>query len=90
MMKIKELIRIFARYISDWKLERRIKWKIKHGYIEPDGTPIKCIYCDSTELEDFNECYIDGYGSTLTEYSVRCKECGKTVSTWCCGYWDIY
>lgn len=90
MKKITELIRIFGRYISDWKLKRIIKWEIKNGYIEPDGTPIKCIHCDSTELEEFNEYHIDGYGSTLAEYSVRCKKCGKTVGHWAYGYWDIY
>ena len=51
---------------------------------------IKCIHCNSTELEEFNEYYLDGYGSTLMEYSVRCKKCGKTVGHWSCGYWDIY
>ena len=90
MKKITELIRIFRRYISDWKLKRIIKWEIKNGYIEPDGTPIKCIHCDSTDLEEFNEYYIDGYGSTLAEYSVRCKKCGRTVGHWAYGYWDIY
>lgn len=90
MKKITELIRIFGRYISDWKLKRIIKWEIKNGYIEPDGTPIKCIHCDSTELEEFNEYHIDGYGSTLAEYSVRCKKCGKTVGHWAYGYWEIY
>ena len=73
------MIRIFGRCISDWKLKRIIEWEIKCGYIEPDGTPIKCIHCNSTELEEFNEYYIDGYGSTLAEYSVRCKKCGRTV-----------
>ena len=63
MKKITELIRIFGRYISDWKLKRIIKWEIKNGYIEPDGTPIKCIHCDSTDLEEFNEYYIDGYAA---------------------------
>lgn len=90
MKKITELIRIFGRYISDWKLKRIIKWEIKNGYIEPDGTPIKCIHCNSTELEEFNEYHIDGYGSTLAEYSVRCKKCGKTVGHWGYGYWNIY
>lgn len=90
MKKITELIRIFGRYISDWKLKRIIKWEIKNGYIEPDGTPIRCIHCDSTELEEFNEYHIDGYGSTLAEYSVRCKKCGRTVGHWAYGYWDIY
>lgn len=89
MKKITELIRIFRRYISDWKLKRIIEWEIKCGYIEPDGTPIKCIHCDSTELEEFNEYHIDGYGSTLAEYSVRCKKCGRTVGHWAYGYWDI-
>ena len=89
MKKITELIRIFGRYISDWKLKRIIKWEIKNGYIEPDGTPIKCIHCDSIELEEFNEYHIDGYGSTLAEYSVRCKKCGRTVGHWAYGYWDI-
>lgn len=85
MKKLKKLIRIFGRYISDWKLKRIIKWEIKNGYIEPDGTPIKCIHCDSTELEEFNEYHLDGYGSTLMEYSVRCKKCGKTVGHWFVG-----
>ena len=84
------MIRIFGRCISDWKLKRIIKWEFKNGYIEPDGTPIKCIHCDSTDLEEFNEYYIDGYGSTLAEYSVRCKKCGRTVGHWSYGYWDIY
>ena len=94
MKKLKKLIKTFISHIlckySDWKLKRIIEWEIKNEYIEPDGTPIKCIHCDSTELEEFNEYYLDGYGSPLMEYSVRCKKCGKTVGHWCCGYWDIY
>lgn len=86
MKRIKELIKTFINHLlykcSDWKLKRIIKLKIKCGYIEPDGTPIKCIHCDSTDLEEFNEYYLDGYGSTLIEYSVRCKKCDKTAGHW--------
>ena len=94
MKKLNKLIKTFISHIlrkcSDWKLKRIIEWEIKCGYIEPDGTPIKCIHCDSTELEEFDEYHIDGYGSTLAEYSVRCKKCGRTVGHWAYGYWDIY
>ena len=88
--KIEKIKRKIICKYSDWKLKKRIKWEIKHGYIETDGNPIKCIYCNSEELEDFDEYYLDGHGSTLLEYSVRCKKCGKTVGIWSCGSWRMY
>ena len=88
--KIKKIIRKNIYKYSDPKLKKIIKWEIKHGYIETNGRPIKCIYCNSEELEDFDEYYLDGYGSHLLEYSVRCKKCGKTAGIWSYGSWQIY
>jgi len=54
------------------------------GYIAKDGEPLKCEFCNSKELEDFNESYND-YG--LMEYGVKCKDCGKVLAYWAYGNW---
>lgn len=54
------------------------------GYIAKNGEPLKCEFCDSKELEDFNENYSD-YG--IVEYSVKCEECGKVLAHWAYGDW---
>lgn len=66
--------------------EETAKYLIEEGYIREDLTPIKCVDCGSTELEDFGHMYEDCY---LVEYSVHCVRCGKIQGTWSYGGWSL-
>lgn len=59
---------------------------IVEGYIEEDGTPIKCYHCEHTEFEIKDKCHIEGL---LCEYGVYCKKCGKLTAYWAYGNWAV-
>ena len=64
-----------------------MRWKnIKLGYIDIDGTPLKCFECGSKELEDLNYDYIE---HTICEYDCKCKNCGQQLGHWAYGYWSM-
>lgn len=57
-----------------------------NGYIKKDGTPIKCIFCDSKDLKRTNE----SYGPVgLEECEVICQSCNKITGRWAYGNWCI-
>lgn len=62
----------------------------RNGYIDENGAPLKCIYCDCEELFLADERY-GGYSEPcgLMEYSVFCKKCTKEVGHWAYGNWSI-
>lgn len=55
------------------------------GYIGDKGQPLKCLYCDSKELDERNTYYENHY---IVEYQVYCKKCDKTVGQWSYGRWE--
>ncbi len=58
---------------------------VRDGYIDGTGKPLKCLFCDSSNLKDTN--YIkSNYG--IEEYDVVCKDCGKVVGHWAYGNWS--
>ena len=73
------------------KMKYNWQFKLYHlkrrllGYIERDGTPKKCPYCKSKELETYEE-FIHDQGF-IEEYWVRCKKCKKQVGIWAYGSW---
>ena len=52
-----------------------------------DGTPIKCPYCKSSVLEDFN---VDRMEYIVLEYDTRCAKCGKILGHWSYGHWNLW
>jgi len=58
----------------------------KEGYINEKGQPLKCLHCDSKNLEDYGHIY-ENLG--CVEYQVRCKDCKKHVNTWSYGNWEL-
>lgn len=65
----------------------RIHELITEGYVDNDLEPLKCRYCDSTDLEDCNYSYLDGV--LLQEYDCKCEKCGKLLGHWAFGCWEI-
>lgn len=63
-----------------------IKQLEKEKYITEDGTPLKCLYCDSKDLENIN-IMRSNYG--IEEYDVQCKSCKKIVGRWGYGNWAL-
>ena len=60
--------------------------QVNTGYIDNNGRPLKCQYCEGTEFKYVNEHYCQ-YG--LEEYEFECKSCGKIVGHWAYGYWMV-
>lgn len=55
-------------------------------YYQENCCPIKCLKCQSTELEDRILDTLDGH--TILEYSIHCSGCGTMVGYWAYGYFD--
>lgn len=83
----------------------RLKWKMQElyyyimpykllklrGYIDKNGTPIKCRICKSKEITETNHQF-GGWNipeGCLTEYDVICKKCGAVCGHWEFGSWEI-
>ena len=70
MLKLKLIDKI--RYkIENIIVNMYLKYMQLRGYILKDGTPIKCPYCKSTLLEDFN---VDRMEYIVLEYDTRCAK----------------
>lgn len=54
--------------------------QIDDGYIQEDGYPLKCQFCDSTNLD---------WKCNLEEKEVKCHDCGKLVGYWAYGNWTV-
>lgn len=65
----------------------KVKYKRKTitDYYNEDGMPIKCKFCDSTELEDEVEERLD---YTASRYAVVCTQCHAEVGYWAYGYFN--
>lgn len=63
---------------------------VDKGYIDYEGTPIKCPHCGGKKLEQCNR-EVGGYNipdGCLTEFDMCCKECGEVVAHWAYGGWE--
>jgi hypothetical protein len=68
-------------------LEKYIQIMIEDGYwAKEDLQPIKCVDCESKDLEDFDYDYIS---HMVCEYSRRCKDCNKVLGHWAYGNWQL-
>lgn len=54
------------------------------NYYEIDGNPIKCIHCESTNLD---ERITDTISFHPVEKECFCKECKKVLNSWSYGAW---
>lgn len=86
MLKLRLIDKI--RYKMDSiKTILHLKYMKSKGYILKDGTPIKCPYCKSSVLEDFN---VDIMEYIVLEYDTRCAKCGKILGHWSYGHWNLW
>ncbi|PWA11103.1 hypothetical protein DCC39_10415 [Pueribacillus theae] len=71
-------------------MEEYIEQMIKDGYhSKNDFEPIKCVHCQSTDLED-TDFIVEELGTHVTtEYRKVCKKCGKEVGYWSYGNWQL-
>lgn len=68
----------------DVTFEDYMKRLEREGYIsERDGAPLKCLWCDSKDLEEIRlyEEYMH------VETRVICNDCGKHTGLWSYGTW---
>jgi len=56
-------------------------------YINRNGSPRKCRFCDCTEFKQVHKYYEEGH--RLVEFQVQCLECGKINGIWAYGHWEI-
>lgn len=66
-------------------MEKYIREQIDCGYIAENGTPLKCQFCDSKELETFH----NHEDHILVEKLVYCKSCNERVGDWNYGSWSV-
>ena len=69
--------------ILKYKLSRFIN--VLLGYNHKDGSPRKCPFCKSKDLEVYKTFRHDqGF---IEEEWIRCKRCKKQVAVWAYGSW---
>lgn len=66
----------FSEYIKDL---------IDNGYILNDGTPLKCIHCESNDIKFDHKSHIQG---VVTEIEVTCNSCKNNTGNYYCGIWE--
>lgn len=68
-----------------------INQQIEDGYLDgKDGEPIRCHFCDSTNLEDLDHIVEELGTHVVTEYKKKCLDCEEIVGEWAYGYWYPY
>lgn len=65
--------------------EQYVRKLVTDGYINEKGAPLKCLFCDSKELED-NYTYEN---HSAVENTVICKICKKPTGQWSYGSWEL-
>ena len=73
----RDVIRDMSKYINHL---------VNKGFVTEDGTPLKCVHCESDNLQQVNECY-GQYG--IEEYQIQCKNCNNITGHWAYGNWQI-
>ena len=56
-------------------------------YYDDEHRPIRCRFCESTNITSKTTGYIEGYAC---EAEYRCGDCGEKVGYWAYGYFDPY
>jgi hypothetical protein len=59
---------------------------VKDGFLSENGHPLKCRFCESKNFKEHGE-YYDERGKV--EYQLSCNDCGKELSIWAYGSWDL-
>lgn len=71
----------------DESFEDYIKRLEHEGYIsERDGYPLKCLWCESKDLEHIN--YYEEF-AFVVEIKVVCNDCNKETGNWSYGSWYL-
>lgn len=71
------------KFINNIKSWLRLTFNY-HKYYYPSGEPIKCHYCNSSNLED-EIIHIDG--GYPSEVEISCGDCQKTLSYFAYGFY---
>ena len=66
-------------------MQEYLKKMVDEGYINEDGSPIKCV-CGETEFE-MTDKYYSHFG--IEEYQLKCPSCGAKVGHWAFGNWLV-
>lgn len=83
-MKLLHKFRMFIIKHFVKKEETELNLLIKWGYIANNLCPLKCTYCESKNLGDRNQDYMDGH--ILIEEECYCEDCGKAAGFWVYGH----
>lgn len=77
----------FDKSFEQLTFEVELEKRIKDGYIDEIGTPLKCV-CGCKKFKKVNIYNEEGYE---VEYSLECKNesCYKIVGTWSYGHWQL-
>lgn len=77
----------FDKSLEQLTFEAELEKRIKDGYIDEIGTPLKCV-CGCKKFTKVNIYNDEGYE---VEYSLECKNeiCFKIVGTWSYGNWQL-
>lgn len=80
--------RIFVEkdLVKNQSIEQYLKELEEQGYIANDGKPLKCIYCDSSEIEEINHIYEE---NILIEHEIECLNCFKITGLNIRDSWQI-
>jgi len=67
-------------------MEEYIRQQIKDGYINNNGSPLKCHKCECNKLEQKIN---DRMESIVCEYKMICTNCNSDVGYWSYGNWQL-
>lgn len=62
-----------------------LEQQIEDGYLDTDCEPIKCIFCESTDLENDNHIMEE---HMVVEFDKVCNNCGEVLGNWAYGMWS--
>lgn len=76
--------------LNDAVYEDMVTRLVDDGYIDYDGTPIRCPHCDGQHFKEANRDFggdniPDG---CLCEFDVVCEDCDEIVAHWAFGGWS--
>lgn len=67
-------------------MEDYISEQMQNGYIDSNGTPLKCHKC---ECESMDQKITDRMESIICEYKMICTNCSAEVGYWSYGNWQL-
>lgn len=72
-------------YINDYS--EYVKFLTDNGYIADDGAPLRCQFCESTNM--MSTYHWDYDIGIVVETEVFCRECNIKLGHWAYGHWSV-